>query len=102
MTKEITDSGLILKSTFEVTTGDCDMEGRLRAGGLINFLVLAAIKSADSLGFGFDHLRDHGLFWVLSRMTVEIYKPLKWYDKAIVATWPKDIEGVHYLSLIHI
>jgi acyl-ACP thioesterase len=97
MPDEITGNELVLQYSFNVTTADCDMNARLRAGGLVNFLVLAAINSADTLGFGYDGLRGQQLFWVLSRMTVEIYKPLKWYDKAVVETWPKDVSGLLYL-----
>ena len=97
MPDEITDNELVLQYTFDVTTADCDMNARLRAGGLVNYLVLAAINSADTLGFGYAGLRGQNLFWVLSRMTVEIYKPLKWYDKAVVETWPKDVNGLLYL-----
>jgi medium-chain acyl-[acyl-carrier-protein] hydrolase len=97
MPDEITSQELVLRYTFNVTTADCDLNGRLRAGGLVNFLVLAAINSADTLGFGYEGLRGQQLFWVLSRMTVEIYKPLKWYDKAVVETWPKDVNGLLYL-----
>lgn len=88
---------LVLRYTFDVTTADCDMNGRLRPGGLVNFLVLAAINSADTLGFGYQGLREQKLFWVLSRMTVELYKPLRWRDQAEVETWPKDVSGLLYL-----
>lgn len=88
---------LVLQSSFDVTTADCDMNARLRLGGLVNYLVLAAISSADTLGFGYAGLKSQQLFWVLSRMNVEIYKPLKWYDKAMVETWPKDVDGIQYL-----
>ncbi len=97
MPDEIANHDLVLQYTFVVTTADCDMNARLRAGGLVNFLVLAAINSADTLGFGYAGLRGQQLFWVLSRMTVEIYKPLKWYDTAVVETWPKDVNGLLYL-----
>lgn len=88
---------LVLQYTFDVTTADCDTNGRLRPGGLVNFLVLAAINSAETLGFGYDGLREQKLFWVLSRMTVELVKPLHWRDKAVVETWPKDVTGLLYL-----
>jgi medium-chain acyl-[acyl-carrier-protein] hydrolase len=97
VTNEISNQELVLQYTFEVTTADCDMNARLRAGGLVNYLVLAAINSADTLGFGYAGLRGQQLFWVLSRMTIEVYKPLKWYDKAVVETWPKDVAGLLYL-----
>jgi len=97
MAKEIHRDGLILQYGFDVTTADCDPEGRLRPGGLSNFLVLSAINSAETLGFGYNELRRYHLFWVLSRMTIRIHKPLKWRDQAVVETWPKDIRGLLYL-----
>ncbi len=97
MTDDFSPPELVLGYTFNVTTADCDMNARLRPGGLVNYLVLSAINSADTLGFGYAGLRGQQLFWVLSRMTVEIYKPLKWYDKAVVETWPKDVNGLLYL-----
>ncbi len=88
---------LVLQYTFDVTTADCDMYARLRPGGLVSFLIIAATQSAATLGFGYEFLSRHRLYWVLSRMTVEIYRPLRWGDKAIVVTWPKDVDGLLYL-----
>jgi medium-chain acyl-[acyl-carrier-protein] hydrolase len=92
---EVTD--LILHSAFKVTSADTDMDARLRPGALLNFLIQSAIQSADALGFGFGGLRQEKLFWVLSRMTIHINRPLKWYDIVDVETWPKDIDGLMYL-----
>lgn len=88
---------LILQTSYPVTSADTDMEARLRAGSLVNMLIQSAINSADNLGFGYSGIRQQKLFWVLSRLTVEIYQPLKWYQEAKVETWPKDIDGILYL-----
>jgi acyl-ACP thioesterase len=82
---------------YKVTSADTDMQARLRLGSLINFLIQGAISSADSLGFSFEELRNRKLFWVLSRLTVEIYKPLNWYQTGEVETWPKDLDKILYL-----
>ncbi len=37
------------------------------------------------------------LFWVLSRINIEIYSPLRWYEEGTVETWPKDLEKILYL-----
>ncbi|HUX53179.1 MAG TPA: acyl-ACP thioesterase domain-containing protein [Williamwhitmania sp.] len=94
---ELTDKDLTLFTPYRITSADTDMDARLRLSGLSNLLIQSAISSADSLGFGFGGLKQQHLFWVLSRMTIEIYRPLKWYEEAIVETWPKDIEGIIYL-----
>jgi acyl-ACP thioesterase len=90
-------SALITLTKYPVTSADTDMEARLRIGGLMNFLVLGAIHSADHLGFGFDFLREQKLFWVLNRITIEIERPLHWYETAEVETWPKNLEKILYL-----
>jgi len=91
------EKDLTLYLPFKVTSADTDMNARLRLGSLVNLLIQAAISSADSLGFGFGGLRQEKLFWVLSRLTVEIYKPLLWYQTGEVETWPKDVDKILYL-----
>jgi acyl-ACP thioesterase len=88
---------LVLTAAFSVTSADTDMYTRLRPGALVNFLIQASIRSADDLGYGLKGLRKHQLFWVLSRMTIEIYRPLKWYEDLEVETWAKDVEKLIYL-----
>ncbi len=98
----MTQQELILLNPFKITSSDTDMYGRVRLGSLVNLLIQSAINSADSLGFGFANLREKKLFWVLSRMTVEIYNPIKWYDEVVVETWPKDLDKILYLRDYHI
>jgi len=88
---------LVLICPFQVTSADTDREARLRPGALVNFLIQSAIRSADALGFGFKGLQKENLFWVLSRMTIEISRPLMWYEHIHVETWPKNVEGILYL-----
>ncbi len=93
MTKE----ELVLTSTYNITASETDVKARLRLGALINLLIHSAYDSADRLGFGYKGVREQQLYWVLSRMTVEIYKPMKWYQDTVVDTWPKDIDSLLYL-----
>lgn len=95
--QQINPEDLILNCHFDVTSADTDMQARLRPGALVNFLIQSAIQSADSLGFGFRGLKQHQLFWVASRLNIEIYRSLKWYEKVVVETWPKDVDGLLYL-----
>ena len=95
--QKLTEFELTLKKEFIVTSAHTDMFGRLRLSGLVDFLVQSAIYSADKLGFGLKFLREEKLFWVLSRLTVNIKRQLNWYDVAIVETWPKTVEGLLYI-----
>ncbi len=88
---------IILSTSYKVTTAETDMYGRLRPSALTNMLIQSAISSADELGFGLRFLNEMKLFWVLSRLEVEIYQPINWYDEVVVETWPKDIKSIFYL-----
>ncbi len=92
-----TKNELTLTKKFVVTSADTDMFGRLKTGSLVNYLLQSAISSADELGFGLKYLKDENLFWVLSRIEVQINKVLKWYDEITVETWPKTVNGIFYI-----
>jgi len=94
---ELTEEQLTSYSAFRITSADTDMFARIKAGGLFNLLIQAAIDSAEKLGFGFKNLKEQKLYWVLSRLTVEIYKPLIWNQEAIVETWPKSLDRLLYM-----
>jgi len=94
--QELNESDLTLYTQFKITSADTDMYTRIRAGAIVNLLIQSAINSAESLGFGFHGLKEQKLFWVLSRMTVEIYHPLTWNQETEVETWPKSLEGLLY------
>lgn len=88
---------IVSSSAFQITSADVDMFSRIKLGSLVNFLIQSAAKSADDLGLGFSNLKEYQLFWVLSRLTVEIYSPLTWYHSITVNTWPKNIERIFYV-----
>ena len=75
---EITKDNLVLTSKFQISSADTDMEARIRLGSIANLLIQSAINSADSLGFGYKGMLEQKLFWVLSRLTIEIYRPMIW------------------------
>ncbi len=94
---QITHHNLVTTTKFKITSADTDMEARIRLGSLVNLLIQSAINSADNLGFGYEGLQKHKLYWVLSRMTMEISRPLEWYQEVEIDTWPKTIERILYI-----
>lgn len=88
---------LTLTMPFKVSSAETDMYARLRPGALVNLLIQSAVQSADALGFGFEGLQRHRLFWVLSRLSLVVYRPLQWHEEGSVETWPKDLDKILYL-----
>jgi len=93
---KIIDKDLITILKFRITSAETDMEARLRPGSLVNILIQSAKRSADNLGFGYEGLKKYNLFWVFSRLTIDIVRPVSWNEVVEVETWPKDIIGLLY------
>ena len=60
---------------------------------LLNFFQDAAHRHADGLGFGQAQLVEQDLFWVLSRLTMEIIDLPQQGDELILSTWVRSIRG---------
>ena len=84
-------------NAFKITSAETDMYGNIRLSALSNLLIQSSINSANNLGFGFGNIREQNLFWVFSRLSIEIYHPIKWHDELIVETWPKNLDRILYL-----
>jgi medium-chain acyl-[acyl-carrier-protein] hydrolase len=93
----LSDENLSLITPFKIGSHDTDMEARLRPGTLLSMLIQSAIHSSDNLGFGFADIQRLRLFWVCSRLSLEIIRPLKWYEEITIETWPKNLERIIYL-----
>lgn len=54
-----------------------------------------AWEHARTLGFGFEHLREDQLFWVLSRFLVKIGRRPKWTEEFDLETWSRGTDGFY-------
>jgi medium-chain acyl-[acyl-carrier-protein] hydrolase len=78
---------------YKIRSYHTDASGRLFIHQLLNFLQDAAHNHADGFGFGQKQLVDHDLFWVLSRLTIEISSLPKRGEEVKLSTWVKSIRG---------
>lgn len=69
--------------------------GNSSLGSIFNFLIEIAWEHAQKLNWGFDKLKDNNLFWVLSRIYIEVEKYPKWQDELTLQTWPMGTDGVY-------
>ena len=79
--------------TYKISSYHTDDSGRLFVYQLLNFLQDTAHNHADGAGYGQKQLVDKDLFWVLSRLTIEISSLPKHGDEIILSTWVKSIRG---------
>ena len=61
---------------------------------LFDFMLDAAWGHAQVLDWGYDKLQSNNLFWVLSRMYIEVERYPDWQEEIIVKTWPAGTDGM--------
>ncbi len=76
---------------------DVDASRRATSLSLFRYFLEAAWNHAETLGVGYNFLRDQGKFWVLSRLCFEAQHYPEWGARSILKTWPRGISSVFAL-----
>jgi acyl-ACP thioesterase len=81
------------KREFQVNSYHTDLNGRLSIPSIFLFFQEIAWEHASMYGFGYDDLKDHSSFWVLSRIHLEVDELPKWTESFTLTTWPSGTDG---------
>jgi acyl-ACP thioesterase len=76
---------------FSTRTYETDFNNRLRISSVLNYMQEVAANNAEDLGFGFKKFTEQGIFWVLSRVHIEMVSYPVIGEPFIVETWPKSL-----------
>lgn len=71
---------------------DVDHSNRLTLAAVFDYFQEASIKHAGTLGVGIEAMKQTGVAWILSRITVRIERRPRYGDKLTVQTWPRGAE----------
>lgn len=74
----------------KLVTSDTDFKQELKPSAILNFFQETAGINSSLLGVGYPDLRPRGLFWVLSKIYVELTEPVYYGDTVQIATWPHE------------
>jgi len=88
---------LLWNDRYTVRSCDADTEKRLTLMSLCNYFQESAWRHAERCDFGYKSLAEKGLFWVLSRLHIEISSLPVWQQPFTVETWAKGTRGVFAL-----
>lgn len=86
-----------LDHSFTVSSCDMDIWGYLKPTSILNICQESAYMHSSRVGFGFDHLAELNLAWVLSRVHVEIERLPRWREEIELRTWHKRQSGIFAL-----
>jgi medium-chain acyl-[acyl-carrier-protein] hydrolase len=83
--------------TYALRSVDCGADGTMRIDAIFEVLQEAAGYHADQCGAGFLELLPSGKTWILSRIRVDVLRPIRYRDVICVKTWPRGVQGIFAL-----
>ena len=86
----------VWRESFEVKSYNVDFQQNLKPSALMQFFEEVAANHAFELGGGYEVLIERGLFWALSRLSVEITRMPHWGESILIKTWPCGNEGLFF------
>ena len=75
---------------YNTLNHDADINGILRPTAVQRYMQETANRQLRDCGPSYEELWQSGKAFILSRMAVNIYRPIKQYEDIEVATWPSD------------
>ncbi len=79
---------------FKVRHYELDAFGQVNGVNLVRYMQEAAIEASTALGFSPDWYSQHGVGWVVRRLSVRYFAPAGYGDKVTAATWLSGLRGV--------
>lgn len=77
--------------TFNVKQNDIDFNGHVHNVTYLSWMIEAAMKHSESVGFGYKECLDLGGTWVAKSHTIEYKKPAYANDTLKMETWIEEI-----------
>jgi acyl-CoA thioester hydrolase len=79
---------------FRVRHYELDALGHVNGVNLVRYMQEAAIEASTALGFSPDWYNQHGVGWVVRRLSVRYFAPALYGDEVTAATWLSGLRGV--------
>ncbi len=79
---------------FKVDVHHCDSNGNLRVAQLLKFMQETSTKQLENSAISQKKLMEMGKTYVLCRLNISIYKPVRPGEEIEVATWPCESRGL--------
>ena len=85
---------IIHERNYSVNVYQTDIKEQLSIYALFDLFQDIAGRHASVLGFGREHLMEHGNIWVLSRLSARINRMPEMWTDIVLRTWPRGTDGI--------
>ena len=86
----------IYRKQFTLYGNDCDCFGRVKPATILGMMQESAGEQCSSWHMSWDEMAQKGLFWAITRQTVEITRLPRAYETITIETWPMPATKVAY------
>lgn len=90
----IDDAPMVYAETFQIKSYHVDVHRRLTLPKLCSFFQDIAGNHTIACGVGWELLQQANIFWVLSRLKIEVNRFPEWRDEIIIRTWSNGLDGL--------
>lgn len=81
----------------EVDVHDVDYNGVAKTSSIMKYIQTAAQCQLTEGGLSYDNLKDMGRAFILSKVKLEVLRPLRAYEKLTATTYPCESRGYSFL-----
>lgn len=85
------------RMNLNVDIHDVDYNGIAKASAILRYMQTAAQSQLTDNGMSYDQLKERGRAFILSKLRLEMYKPLTAYMPIVAASYPCDSRGFTFL-----
>ena len=90
----IDDAPRVYTEVFQIKSYHVDVHRRLTSSTLCSFFQDIAGNHTIACGVGWELLQQANIFWVLSRLKIEVNKFPEWRDEISIRTWSNGLDGL--------
>lgn len=88
------DAPLVYSEDFTIRSYHVDINRKLTIQKLCSFFQDIAGNHTVACGVGWEVMQDEKLFWVLSRLKINVTKYPEWRDQITIKTWSNGLDGL--------
>lgn len=81
----------LFTNEFYLTAAEVNAQREMPLSRLVTLIIDTATGHANAIGIGFDRMISYGISWVLSRLTIDILKPLTVNRAYRIDTWIENL-----------
>jgi len=89
------DSPTVFQEDFTIRSYHIDLHRKLTIQKLCSFLSDIAGNHTVACGVGWEVMQEQHVFWVLSRLKIEVLSFPVWMDKIKISTWSMGTDGLY-------